>query len=977
MSSSQFLFAIKRLVVVDSAGFCYVELPVHEHALLLGSGNLGKSSVLNALRLFLLPENSFKASRRKFGFRNAKLNQYYTNEESFQHYFPGSRSFLIMEVSNPAGTHCQILHRAENLGYGRIFVPVAYDQLRPLFWHASDDPDAIGSAVPELSLSSLSDRLKTLSRDVVFTRDTGKLRNLMYASELMSGDAIRYSVLPLADADERKVESLRTLILLLFEMSADDRAMAEAVAGIIEADKKFASDALDLDIDQFLQRHEELKEENARLTALEGEVPRFNRLQQAFKEYREKAHAQGAFAAFREGLAKALDEAREQRQLIGRQVQLQDDRVKGLKADIRKLESRYSEQSGVIKQQRSELKKFTEIRQNGQTLLARYPGVALEEIQEILREELRNEEEQLRALQNDAAAEEQRKRLTQGISEKDAELTRIQQRINARQWQLHRQLPFELAAPLAAVEPRLIHASPGQALSADTLETIGAFVRLFDQSQEGYRWFDETFQRQEITDDKLEEDRERAQAERRQLQQRLDELTQVESEAFNRPQRIEKLKKEINSIRQDLALLENLPAADGIIKRAEAAVQSAMDTQAAIDKKLERLSTQQDEACTELAKIGSERAQVDSRQGELSGLRDRVNGLERRIRHLEQASPDQPLSLDQVTKNALDAIEADLDTLESLRGSILGQLQQFAFQGLLDEQADGLQLDSPPAGVIKDAYSALEAVFAELPGRRQILQEQVAAHNESVSSYRQALRINKEHIERFQSQLNRELDGVTINDLAEVRVDIHCHQKFRNLVEESEALDPYSTELLSDAFYERLQVFVAEFFGDQDGPGAQHRLTMDKIVTGITYRTRKQTEASLETKGQSTSTTVLINLELVQRLLRRVLSPGVRLSFPLVLDEFASVDVSQIPSLLERLKAQGFNLFAAATHSASTELIHQVGRHFELGQMHTQQPYDKHRTLVLWGGPEGFTSTDSYSDWLTAEQTDLLEGSHG
>ena len=87
-------------------------------------------------------------------------------------------------------------------------------------------------------------------------------------------------------------------------------------------------------------------------------------------------------------------------------------------------------------------------------------------------------------------------------------------------------------------------------------------------------------------------------------------------------------------------------------------------------------------------------------------------------------------------------------------------------------------------------------------------------------------------------------------------------------MEEANNIDPYGNQLQSDAFYDRLRVFVADFFGEQ---GGSKRLTMDRVITGISYRTRKENAANLDKKGQSTSTTALINLELVYRL-RKVLS---------------------------------------------------------------------------------------------------------
>lgn len=309
-----FFFGIRRLVLVDSAGFCYVEIPVDNHALILGPGNLGKSSLLNSLRLFLLPENNFRNSRRKFAFRNASAGSFYSNEESYQHYFPSQHSFLIMEVENPAGVHCQILYRehSSQLSYGRAFVPVPYEQLRPLFWNGDDDT-GIGQAVPELSFGRLSQALKTVSRDTLFTSDPAKLKSLLYSSEMMNADAVRYSVLPLGELDERRVQSLRTLILLLFEMKADDQAMANAVASIIEADKKFADDAFDFNIDQFLTRHEELKQQQIQLNRIDRERPRFERLCRDYERYQALLASQVAFANFRAGVAAARKTVAEQR----------------------------------------------------------------------------------------------------------------------------------------------------------------------------------------------------------------------------------------------------------------------------------------------------------------------------------------------------------------------------------------------------------------------------------------------------------------------------------------------------------------------------------------------------------------------------------------------------------------------------------------------------------------------------------------
>ncbi|GAA3947485.1 hypothetical protein [Allohahella marinimesophila] len=985
--SQKFNFEIRRLVLVDSAGFCYVEIPVDQHALLLGSGNLGKSSLLNSLRLFLLPENNFRNSRLKFAFRNASAGSYYSKEESFQHYFPGMHSFLIMEVRNPVGTHCQILHRSQSqtreLGYGRIFIPAPYSELRPLFWDTAGDEEGIGRAVPGLSLRTLTEAAKKYSRDSIFTSDTARLRSMLYASEMMSQEAMRYCVLPLSDTDDRRVESLRTLILLLFEMSANDKAMAAAVASIVEADKKFTADALDFDIDQFLQRHEDLKAQNEGLTDVEKEQGRYERFHAAYHRYRELAQTQHEFAAFRDGLSAVLASTKTQRASLAETLGVRESEMKTLRQKVAELERSVQESAGAIRENERMQKQAESDLRDGEVLLSRYPGMRADQVEDTLKEERSELEQQLNALQNEAQAEEQRLRLSQKIRAQQTQLDALDLRIAGAEFQLGRQLDESVAAPLRAVEPRLLQASPGRLLEPEQLAQIEGFSKLFcaqasSESKKVFDWFDISFNGREPETENLQAQRKTLYLEQSNLKDQLEDLSDTGQSPNDRPRKIEKLKKALTSTQKDLVLLQRLAGAEVRLADIAAAIEKNRALQSAQE---DALKTQLNDLQSCQSRLAADRAaldQVDTRQSGLFSLEQDLSNLQSRIRHLEQASAEAPLPAESINTEHFSQIRLQLEDFEQLRVAVLSHIREFAMVGVIDHGDGQRTQESPSSATIREAYQALETIFMELPARRELLRKQIQGHNETVASYRQALKANDEHIRRFERSLNKELEDVTINDLAEVRVDIHCHPKFRNLVEESAAIDPFSAELLSDAFYERLKVFVAEFFdANASGvsPARQHgyRLTMDRVITGISYRTRKESQTSLDRKGQSTSTTALINLELVQRLLRRVLYPGIRLEFPMVLDELASVDVSQVPALLHRLKQQGFNLFAAATHSASPELIYQIGRHFEIGQMRTARPYDKRRTLVFWGGAEGFTSEAEFGGWFSQEQSELLE----
>ena len=970
-SPGNFTFGIRRLVLVDSAGFCYVEIPVDNHGLILGPGNLGKSSLLNSLRLFLLPENNFKNSRKKFAFRNASAGSFYTNEESYQHYFPSQFSFLIMEAENPAGVHCQILYRdsASQLSYGRAFVPVGYDQLRSLFWNG-DDEDGIGKAVPELSFSRLSENLKKLSRETRLVNDPARLKQMLYSSELMNADAVRYSVLPLGESDERRVQSLRTLILLLFEMKADDQAMANAVASIIEADKKFADDAFDFNIDDFLTRHDQLKQQQIQLTRIEKERPRFEKLYRDYQAYQTLLRSQHDFAAFRDGVTNALQDIGRRRKAAVEAFNEQNDTLRHLLQALKKVEQEASGLKGEIRSADRRIKQAEQNQKDGELLVSQYGEMTLQEIEDIQKEELEGKNGHLAALKSAAQAEIRREQIQRKKQELERKLETLKDRESKQQWQLQNQLDDTIAAPLRAVDPRLVMASPGQDLDADSKAAIEAFVRLFVPNDHGFDWFDIEYQAQPVRQTNFAEQRQHIEGELNGLEKERSELADTANQEHDRPRLIERTEKEIRAIEKDLDTLSRYPAAGTTLRDASEEKQAADEQLARLEEQARLEQERQDAVQQKAARAKAEKDRIEERERELVGLSRSVGTVEHRFPHLKAVEAEQPLAIEQVCAAAFDDLQTQLDDLEERRRSILDHLRQFVYSGIHEDAEGGLQKDSPASSVIRETFKILSDLFAGMVERWNVLEQQVGIHNETVASYRQALKSNYEHITRFEAQLNRELGGVRINDLVEIRVDIHTDPKFRNLVEEANNIDPYGNQLQSDAFYDRLRVFVADFFGEQ---GGSKRLTMDKVITGISYRTRKENAANLDKKGQSTSTTALINLELVYRLLKRVLYPGVQLSFPMVLDELASVDISQMPSLLERLRKQGFNLFSAATHSASAEVIYLIGRHLEVGQMRTARPYSPQRTLVFWGGAEGFTNGEPLSHWADQTQNSLLE----
>lgn len=970
--SDHFEFEIKRLVLVDSAGFCYVDLPVDEHAILLGDGNLGKSSLLNSLRLFLLPENNFKNSKNKFAFATPKRDGFYDNEESYAHYFPSKFSCLILEVSNNMGgstqTHCQILHKSTgHLAYERIFTPLPYAKIQHMFWDGKDDEDGIGYRVDGLSSSGIFKALKAMDKNTISVKDPAKFKSLLYANDFLSPAAMRYSIFPLAECDEARIESLRTLILLLFDMNASSEPVANAVANIIEADKKFVDDVLDFNIEQFLDKHNDLKQQDIDLTKVENLTDNYKQLGGHFEQYSALADSEQKFAAFFQQLTTVLNKqistlnekstemgvAQGKEREQGRLYKTLSDQNKKLTGEV-----------GSLQRQQNKAQASVE---KAEGLLVTYPDMPISEVVELIQSDITDNNSRLAALENESQKAVRIAQLKNQIESNQAERDKRKANLDNQHYSLEQQLPDGSWQVLAAINKKLAMANPTRELTEQEVTAFASFTDLFDADQISVAIYNERFLKQSgsmVRDD--EQAIQRLDGDIHADKRELNQLEQGHTNAINKANDISLLKRDIQQAGVELSVIGDL---DFHRKTVLSLKQPLSEAQALLTDNNEKITTEEAQLhlfSAEHCKLKAEREHVQRSVNELSELnqasKHMITSQPRLASAIQKSYPN--IEEQALNSAALSQINLDLLNVTELGNKLLFSLRHFITEQVIEDER-GIFAESPDRKAIIETFKLLTDTFSNLPARRNVLAEQVRTHNESVQGYANILQKNHEHIKRFEQQLNRDFAEIEINDLNGIEVDIHIDKRFENLVAEVHKFDLLSDTMLPEQFYARLQEFAQTFFKS----GTTARLTMDKVVTNLSYRTRKKQQTSWQTKQQSNSTTALINLKLVQILLRKLRANGCSLMFPLVLDEVATVDVNQFDWLLDDIKKSGFNLFAASTHSASPELIYKIGRHHELGEMRTARPYSNERAMVYWGGAEYFTDEET----LQAEQLGLLE----
>jgi hypothetical protein len=988
--SSQYKFEIKRMVLVDSAGFCYVELPVDEHAILLADGNIGKSSILNSLRLFLLPENNFKNSKNKFAFSTPKNDGFYDNEESYHHYFPSKYSFLILEVSHQhAGTeynHCQILHPSTGyLSYSRIFTPLAFDQIRHLFWQLDGDEDGIGYRANSLSSSEVFKQLKSLHKDTVSIKDITKLKELLYANEQLVPQNMRYSVFPLAECDDARIESLRTLVLLLFEMNSGSGGVAKAVANIIEADKKFTSDILDFNIDQFLSKHDELKQQELELTKISNLENKYQGLQENFQQYSRFQMADKDFANFYISLNTQLSELKKHLQLAANVVSESSSELKDQQALVQSIKVSLKAEQIEENKLNTKYTRLTKALDKAQLLLAGYPDKPLHTVIEWFNDDIATMKEDLAAHQDRTASINRIAKLEASINQNESEQQRLITRINTQEFSLSNQLPKRTWQVYAAINKRLALANPGKNLTELQLAAFNQFAELFENKSDAVILFDEVFnqQSQQLNDDsklRLTDVEADLKADRQSLQA----LRQSQNNSIANAGEIKRLTRDINLAEEELLTLKHL-------EHNNLSLEEVTQELEQVRRKTTELADEQGKASTTLSQLQqtAEQAKLNwqtiaNQVNSLVQLQKQADSIKTRYPRCAQALEKSITSTRQFTLTTAELadIEAQLASLTELNLQLQKGLCNFVLEQIIVDK-QGIMNEAPSFSVVRKTFEALSDVYTNLEARQTMLNEQIYVHNESVQSYMNLLQQNFDYIKDFETGLNRDFSQISINDLDGISVEIHIDKRFENLVQELQHVDLYAEQLISDNFYARLRAFANSgiFASKSSGSNVKavsQRLTMDKIIENLSYKTRKRNQTQWQSKQQSNSTTALINLKLVQILLKRLRASGYDLLLPLVLDEVATVDVKQFDWLLDDIKSSGFTLFAASTHSASSQLIYKIGRYHEIGAMRTQKPYSKERTLVYWGGAELFTSLDESllhdNDQSTESQLGLLAG---
>lgn len=921
-------YSLKRLVYVNSAKHAYSEIMLDSHLALFGKNNSGKTASLAGTKLTLFPEVSFTRNEEKFRFKGkAGL---YSPVESYDFYFPRANSFIVLEVENPEGLFCMVLYRAADLGYGRFFIPVPYDKLRPVFW------DRESNAFSEnLNLAAVRDFSK--ANDGLQVTEMKQLRKIMFSRTSMGRGRNRFSVIPIIDDRSESIEAFYNIYHLAFDNSdVETQSLPSAIATLLEMRRGHDRERLDANLLKLTEEHEQLTAEGNHLKRMTNVKPTFQRAETAFAD---------TLSVFREytsqyrSVERVLNQSKQtyaDRQEALRQPHREArELAESLRNDLYNLRREKDNKSGSLKTVLKDVKGHEKLVGHGKKLLGSYPSMREQEVLEILREEWRAAQEKVDASES---IEGTRELLGNNIRKQKEVNDRIKQlecMIKKTDSSMLGHLDGQADSVLYSLNNNL--ADMSVELSDAETEAINSFAQLFDNHEgtltlSGVAVPKTAFKEFAAADRLLkwqeELDQKRVQKEdlKGDIEEQNKSLKNWDADTENRARSKEGWEKELRDIEADIAAIEGLSAHERMLDdklQEKDAVQLAIDEMSLREEKLE---SQYERANGKFLAINRQMENLKQEHQLIETVEKSLNHARQLVEPghdgelvevaLERDYVDKAVTLATKVRNGLTALS-----------SSYAELERELPHPDVEAHVDRTHLDDYERPI--ELYAAS---YQTLDYDRDRYRNSVSAHNQLVSNQLNELKDAKDLLDTYIREINAELNGKNVSNLSEICLDLEVHPGFLSLLNTLDKHDIQDDALLGPEFYETLAQFVDKYFNKKT-----RRLKMTDIISSVRYRYRIRETGEYVTKSQSGGTTSAITAILISVLLKRVTAKHVHLNMPIVVDEIGSLDSANTDSTIKQIADHGFSIFCA-TPTFSAHISQKVGRWVMVNQATVDAP---------------------------------------
>ncbi|HDZ9326788.1 MULTISPECIES: hypothetical protein [Vibrio] len=957
--NNRFSVNLKRIIAVDSASFAYVEVPLDSNLVLLAKGNWGKTSIVNAVRFFLLPELNLNDCDKKFSFKTPESTteqEYYTKDEVKNYYFQSVHSKLILEVEHKligggARRHCQIISAGNNYKLNRLFIASPFEDIAHLFW---DKSKGVSGGRPDSPPGeNLFSALKDVNKTTALIRNTDELKKHLYNIDVLHPDECPFVIYPLHDLSKNSIESLRALVKLLFNQ--DGKSLQLMTATAIDSQDQ-GSQPLEVDVKQLINDHDRLEKERAELDQLKANIPAFQELTKEFAIQKVQQTHELEYAQ----LMINVDALRLHHEEKHR---LQCQKVEPLKLAYTEADKVSKESKEALKinqhdisKSETELKQRELILEKCELICQPYPGLSTSEVLDALDEHLQERQEKLTQYA-DASARQIRLEELKGLIQQETDnLKKLKEREANQALAIKAQLAESEVRKLYAINPLLVNANPRRLLNEDEIQAISKFLQLFTLNAAHLQFFDENIPLSTYTAERsISEQIFDCDAQRISYISEEKELLRLnDNPTLHNASEISKVEREITLTQSDVETLKSFELSFQRKKEVQEELEKLNKIKAVKDIEKERNLKDLENSQQAYEKAELEREIAAGLCLQISRLNNSIKSdclRFPRVQHLTESlrPTDSPENIQLPLPEELQTYAQKLERSKDARERVYTQLVQFCIKGIIKDE-HGIMENNRSQAAISKSFDTLSIKFQILDQSQSQLEKDTALHNSYLRNRLERLDKTKIKIEQTVQRINEELANATINDLEAVKLKVVLNGSFDDLVLSWREFDDLNTvATLPASWYARLQEFLhSDAVNSLDG-----KLRMENIIKQASYMTKKPGEMWDE-KAQSTSTQILINMHFAEIFIQRLCDNISAISFPLILDEVGTVSAEQIPPLIRILNEKGHTLIGATTHGKSADLIDAFGQYLFMDEMSTAEPYDQKRVKTCFSPEQEF-----------------------
>lgn len=900
--SKKYAYKPCRIIYYNSGRYTFFETNLDKNTILFGNNNAGKTSFLNGLQFFLLPEINLRKLHEKFHFA-----QKHDSAETYKYYFPEKNSFIIAEFENPFGKFLQIIFSGGNeLEYHRIFTKATYEEVKNHFW------DYKNNQVKEIDSNEFKAYLKT-TENYKYVKTIDSIVDLIYSNDLNNEDRGRYSIVP----TNSKYDSIRNIIKLAFNIDViNEEDLKEIIINYIESNLKSKKDVVDFDFNKLCDQQNLYKEELAHFSVIKNHTSLYERCHKNINILKElgpkikKTHVD--FYLLNENLKVKY---KQEIEILIKEIEDLEKKHLISKEEYSKAEKEYTKQTTSLYNTQVMLNGKEDKYKNYLKTLSEHKLEGKSEI-----ECFTYFENLIKSIDNDLLIIEDKNKIENEIQKIKTKIKKLttenEERASLIENSQDKNIVYNQLEEKDSILLRILfptYAKTKYTLSEKEKSAISALKDLvyYNNSNDSYYLFNKKLDKFEekinIENEKLiiEENKSLIEKLNKELSDKNSLLTGEISKnkdkliydkskltnsytilkTYNCVLDIEELKKEIEEIQKKIV--------DATKLRDSTKDSAINDNNAYITKE-------------NLLK------QLKKDQEEHKNLYQEVQMLTEQLGVSVEMTEESVLSphLTKLTKEAVDLFCKELKDSKTAKKEIRDDLIKFVDAGIIDDD-DKLIIQSEMKA--KDMFSIfnnkLVDIYENLEDRIKSVEMLMLSGFNDAYSAAENISEYRRHVLESMNEFNKDLIGVNVSNFSHISLKTNFNMRFDDFSSNFKNIDNHNpTEESMTTFFLKLRQLLDEI-------GLVEKLTLSKIIKGFTIKFHN-IDGTVESSVQSNGTGIMANAVILSQLKNSLIKGGKNNSIfnyqiPIIIDEVSNIDNKNLKVLKNFLNDKDLIMFCA------------------------------------------------------------------